>query len=104
MSQTEQFSVRTMQSYSLQNEFDEIDERESKELNFNFICSESTIDFGDSGSPLMRKDNKNVWTLIALVRGFRYWSDVCSNGTLLMYDDYHTVFPQLSWIHETLKK
>ena len=86
-------------------EYDEVDEKESNELNFNYICSEGdSTDFGDSGSPIMRKDHQNVWTLIALVRGSRYWTNVCSNGTLLMYDDYRKVFPQLSWIHETLKK
>ena len=53
---------------------------------------------GDSGSPLMRKNNEDVWTLIALAKGQSF--DI--NHTFLA-SVFHSIFPRLSWVHETVK-
>ena len=74
-------------------------------FSLNYLCSEHMTMKGDSGSPLMRKINEDIWTLIAIVRGSRYSEDVYTEkGTLLRYGIYHTIFPRLSWVLETVKK
>lgn len=81
------------------------EEKNVDKLSFNYLCSdEHMTKSGDSGSPLMRKNDENVWTLIAIVRGFYYWKNFCTNGTPLKYGDYQTIFPRLSWVRETVKK
>ena len=71
---------------------------EADELNFNFLCSGSAVTFGDSGSPLMRKNDENMWSLTAVARAFHY------RENCLIIDDYQTIFPQLSWVLETVNK
>ena len=79
--------------------------KESEKLNFNFLCSgKQQILRGDSGSPLMQKDDNNIWTLIAIVRGKSHSQSVCFNDTLTWHYDYQTIFPQLSWVLESMKK
>ena len=80
-------------------------EQISDEFNFNFLCSGSAdIKVGDSGSPLMQKDENNKWTLAAIVRGIHGWSNQCVNDTLYGYYDYQTIFPRLSWVLQSMKK
>ena len=69
-------------------------EKESYEMNFNFICSERKTWPGDSGSPLMKKDHENKWSLIAIVRG----RHVSHDGNVQLFNDYQIIVPQLSWI------
>ena len=54
---------------------------------------------GDSGSPLMRKNNEDVWTLIAIVEGQVYdVNDTCLGS------NFQTISPKLSWVLKTVKK
>ena len=70
------------------------------ELSYNFVCSPGDmITHGDSGSPLMKKDDQNIWTLIGIVRGYESSED----DTFRLFADYQTIFPQLSWIHESMQ-
>lgn len=79
-------------------------EEETEELTFSFICSEDVVVKGDSGSPLMRKDADDIWSLIAIVRGKYAWNICTTNGTLLVLNDYQTLVPQLSWVREAIQK
>ena len=79
-------------------------EEETEELTFNFICSDRVTVKGDSGSPLMRKDMDDIWSLVAIVRGAYAWNLCTTNDTLLVLNDYQTLVPQLSWVLESIQK
>ena len=74
-------------------------DREGKgKKGFNNLCSKYMVMPGDSGSPLMRKNNGDVWTLSAIVISQNY--DV--NDTFLD-SEFHTIFPRLSWVLNAVK-
>ena len=76
------------------------EEKESvRRLEFKFACSPGHVaTVGDSGSPIMMKDDDNIWTLIAIISGGGgyYLKDGSLTGVTL----YQTVSPHLSWVHE----
>ena len=57
-----------------------------------YVLGAVTLVSGDSGSPLMKKTNEDIWTLIAIVRGYHYYDDHLKDS------DYQTIFPRLSWV------
>ena len=63
-------------------------------LSSNYLCSEHLTTYGDSGSPLMKKNDENIWTLIAIVRG----------GAPQKYSDYQTISPKLSLVLEVVNQ
>ena len=79
-------------------------ESEELDLEFNFLCSGKTTIKGESGSPLMRKDKYNIWSLIAIVRGVVTLDHCDSSNTLFAVDHYQTLSPLLSWVNETITK
>ena len=91
-------SVKTSYSICVWPEWDR--KRKSNEiLGAINLSSGYMVKPGDSGSPLMRKNNEDVWTLIAIVEGQVYdVNDTCLGS------NFQTIFPKLSWVLETVKK
>ena len=72
-------------------------------LSLNVLFSEYLTIGGDSGSPLMRKNNEDIWTLIAIVRGTISCGEV--EDSVYQKDSvYQTIFPWLSWVFETVNE
>ena len=87
------------------NEIDDFDLKSLKAL-----CGAETKQYtfkGDSGSPLVQRDQNGRWTLIAIVRGShtcQWKDDICSAKTKnVTFDDFQPLVPNLPWIYETLK-
>ena len=77
------------------------------DTDFGFICGPNITRKGDSGGPLMRRDENGYWTLIAIVRGVYILpakSDPCDKSTIknVTLDDNQLIVPFLQTIHEII--
>ena len=84
---------------------------EAKYAHLRFFCSkklEKNTFKGDSGSPMVLRNDNGRWTLVAIVRGFHnfQWKDqLCSlEPRTVTVDDYQALVPNLPWIYDTLSK
>ena len=88
-----------------------LQEYEAKYAHLRFFCSkklEKNTFKGDSGSPMVLRNDNGRWTLVAIVRGFHnfQWKDqLCSlEPRTVTVDDYQALVPNLPWIYDTLSK
>ena len=77
------------------------------DTDFGFICGPNVTRKGDSGGPLMRRNENGYWTLIAIVRGnyiLPTKSDPCEKSTFtnVTLDDHQLIVPFLQNIYEII--
>ena len=76
---------------------------------FSYTCGANVTINGDSGGPLMRRDEYGFWNLIAIVKGIEHFQtlrDPCDNSTTENFSMsvHQVIVPFLDRIYEAIGK